>query len=109
MIKVKNLGLTQNKNLGWTDYVTVTFSTVIAGIVQSVKCFDLYLPLNLKVMVVKNLIFNYCNIVVGDMTVKLSNRLQEGAQNYCTEFVYFQLRRSNHDHYVTHFFVSPFP
>lgn len=65
--KVKNLGLKQNKNLGWTDYVTITFSTVIAGIVHNVKCFDLYLPLNL----------NYCNIVVGDMTVKLSNRLQQ--------------------------------
>lgn len=47
--------------------------------------FPLYLPLNMKVSLVKALIFpifHYCNVVVSDITVELSDKLQR-AQNYC--------------------------
>lgn len=69
----------------------------------------LYLPLNVRVITVKTLIFkktsliNYCYIVVGDMMVELSDRLQL-AQNYCTRFI-FSPRR--HDHVTPFFRVLP--
>jgi len=53
-------------------------------------------------MLVKTLIFphfNYCDTVINDMTVELSDRLQR-AQNYCVWFI-FNLRRDDH---VTPFF-----
>lgn len=99
--KVKNLGLIIDKNLNWTDYANATCNRVFAGI-HSLKRFAVYLPLNMRVMLVKTLVlphFNYCNVVVNDMTVELAERLQR-AQNYCIRFI-FNLRRRDH---VTPFF-----
>lgn len=90
-----------NKNLTWTDQITVTCNRVFASI-HSLRRFALYLPLNIKLMLVKTLVFphfNYCDTVVNDMTVELSDKLQR-AQNYCIRFV-FNLRLFDH---VTPFF-----
>uniref|UniRef100_A0A1B6KKS7 Reverse transcriptase domain-containing protein n=1 Tax=Graphocephala atropunctata TaxID=36148 RepID=A0A1B6KKS7_9HEMI len=94
--KVKNLGLIMTKHLGWTDQTVLTCNRVFAGI-HSLKRFALFLPLNVKIMLVKTLIllqFNYCDIVINDTTVELSDRLQR-AQNYCIKFI-FNSRRSDH-------------
>lgn len=94
--KVKNLGVYLNKHLGWTDQVNATCSRVFAA-VHSIKRFVGYLPLNVRVMLVKTLVlshFNYCDVVISDMTVKLSDRLQR-AQNYCIQYI-FGLRRNDH-------------
>jgi hypothetical protein len=101
--KVKNLGLTITKTLGWTEHVATTCNRVFACI-HSLKRFALFLPLNIKVMLVKTLVlphFNYCDYVLTDMTVELCDRLQR-AQNYCIRFI-FNLRR--HDH-VSQFFQA---
>ncbi|KAG8241797.1 hypothetical protein J6590_108726 [Homalodisca vitripennis] len=90
-----------SSNLKWSDQVTVTCNRIFAGI-HSLKRFALYLPFSVKVMLVKTLIlphFNYCDAVISDMTVELSDRLQR-AQNYCIRFI-FNLRRYEH---VTPFF-----
>lgn len=94
--KVKNLGLIMNNNLTWTDQVTATCNKVFASI-HSLKRFAIYFPLNMKVMLVKTLVFphfNYCDTVYNDMTAELSDRLQR-AQNYCIRFV-FNLKRNDH-------------
>lgn len=94
--KVKNLGLHMNKYLGWNDQVNATCNRVFAAI-HSLKRFSVYLPLNVKIMLVKTLVlthFNYCDVVINDMTVELSDKLQR-AQNYCIKFI-FGLRRSDH-------------
>lgn len=88
-------GLTLKNLLAWSDYTTETCNKVFAGI-HSLKRFVLYLPLNIKVMLVKTLIFphfNYCD-VVNEMTGELSDRLQH-AQNYCIDFI-FNLKRQHH-------------
>lgn len=89
-----------DKHLKLTDQVNSTCNRVFASI-HSLKRFALYLPLNVKTMLVKTLVlthFNYCDVVIGDMTVELLSRLQR-AQNYCIRFI-FGLRRFDH--------VSPF-
>lgn len=94
--KVKNLGLTINKSLTWNETVTTTCNRIFASI-HSLKRFALFLPFNVKVMLVKTLVlphFNYCDVVINDMTVELSDRLQR-AQNYCIRFI-FNLRRYDH-------------
>lgn len=93
---VKNLGLTMTKTLGWTDHVTLVCSRVFAGIHSLKRCAS-YLPFSVKVMLVKTLVlphFNYCDVVINDMTVKLSDKLQR-AQNFCIRFI-FNLRRDDH-------------
>lgn len=95
-VKVKNLGLFLNESLSWNDMVTATCNRVFACI-HSLKRFALYLPFNVKVMLVKTLAlphFNYCDVVTNDMTVELSDRLQR-AQNYCIRFI-FNLHRNDH-------------
>ena len=94
--KVKNLGLTINKTLNWSDQVRETCNRVFAG-VHSLKRFTRCLPQEVKAMLVKTLVFphfNYCDAVYNDMTVELSERLQR-AQNYCVRFI-FNLRRDDH-------------
>lgn len=94
--KVKNLGLTINKSLSWHDTVTATCNRVFASI-HSLKRFALFLPFNVKLMLVKTLVlphFNYCDTVTNDMTVELASRLQR-AQNYCIRFI-FNLRCDDH-------------
>ncbi len=94
--KVKNLGLIINKSLTWHETTTATCNRVFACI-HSLKRFALFLPFNVKKMLVKTLAlphFNYCDVVTSDMTVELSNRLQR-AQNYCIRFI-FNLRRNDH-------------
>jgi len=98
---VKNLGLMMNRTLNWTDQVKHTCNRVFAGI-HSLKRFSHCLPLDVRIMLVKTLIFphfNYCDTVTNDMTIKLSDRLQR-AQNYCVRFM-FNLRR--HDHVTPYF------
>jgi hypothetical protein len=93
---VKNLGVIIGKNLNWTKQVTETSNRVFACI-HSLKRFALYLPLNIKLLLVKTLafsLFNYCDSVINDMTVELSDKLQR-VQNYCIRFV-FNLKRSDH-------------
>ena len=80
---VKNLGVILTKNLSWSDQVKHTCNRVFAGI-HSLKRFSHCLPREVKVMLVKTLVFphfNYCDTVYNDMTVELSDRLQR-AQNY---------------------------
>lgn len=99
--KVKNLGLLITRNLGWKDQIVETCNKVFSGI-HSLKRFAPYLPFDMKVILVSALIFpyfNYCDIVMDDMTVELSDKLQR-AQNYCIRFI-FNLRRDAH---VTPFF-----
>jgi hypothetical protein len=94
--KVKNLGLFMDRHLKWTDQVNATCNRVFASI-HSLKRFAGFFPLNIKTMLVKTLVlthFNYCDVVITDMTVELSNRLQR-AQNYCVQFI-FGLRRFDH-------------
>jgi hypothetical protein len=94
--RVKNLGLTIDKNLSWTVQVTEISNRVFASI-HSLKRFALYLPLNIKLLLVKSLAFphfNYCDSVINDMTVELSDKLQR-VQNYCIRFV-FNLKRRDH-------------
>lgn len=98
--KVKNLGIILNKTLTWTEQVTEICNKVFASI-HSLKRFALYLPFQIKLILVKTLVFphfNYCDAVINDMTVELSDKLQR-AQNYCIRFI-FNLRRRDH--------VSPF-
>lgn len=73
---------------------------VFAGI-HSVNKLVLCLPLNMKVVFVKTLIFSHFNYsnVVNDMTVELSDRLQH-AQHYSIQCI-FNLR---HQDYFTPFF-----
>jgi len=94
--KVKNLGLIMNKNLNWTEHVNGTCNRVFAGI-HSLKRFSHCFPFDTKVMLVKALVFphfDYCDVVINDMTVELSDRLQR-AQNYCIRYI-FNLRRTDH-------------
>ena len=93
---VKNLGLTMNKTLNWTTQVKETCKRVFAGI-HSLKRVSHCLPQEVKVMLVKTLVFphfNYCDVVYNYMTVELSDRLQR-AQNYCLRFIY-NLRCDDH-------------
>jgi len=93
---VKNLGVTINKTLDWSAQVKATCNRVFAGI-HSLKRFGHCLPQEVKVMLVKTLVFphfNYCDVVYNDMTVQLSDKLQR-AQNYCVRFIY-NLRRDDH-------------
>jgi len=62
------------------------------------------LPYHIKLLLIKSLVFphfNYCNAVINDMTVALSNQLQR-AQNYCIRFL-FDLRWRDH---VTPYFIQ---
>lgn len=80
----------------WNETDTSTCNRVFAGI-HSVNRFALFLPFNVKIMLVKTLgllHFNYCDVNIDDMTVELSERLQR-AQNYCIRFI-FNLRRFDH-------------
>ncbi|XP_022202739.2 uncharacterized protein LOC111059394 [Nilaparvata lugens] len=98
---VTNLGLTIDKTLDWTKQINTTCNKVFAGI-HSLKKISDFIPLHVKVMLVKSLIFpyfSYGDIVINDMTVALSERLQR-AQNYCIRFI-FNLRRDDH---ITPFF-----
>jgi hypothetical protein len=93
---VTNLGLTFNKHLDWTEHVTKTCNRIYAGI-HSLKTIGAVVPFNERVMLVKTLIFPhffYGDVVIQDMTVALSERLQR-AQNYCVRFV-FGLDRDAH-------------
>src|SRR5436190_13665165 len=68
--KVKNLGLTINSSLTWSDHIVSTCNKVFAGI-HSLKKFYNCFPIDLKVMLVKTLIFphlDYCDVVINDMT-----------------------------------------
>ncbi|XP_039282949.1 uncharacterized protein LOC120351066 [Nilaparvata lugens] len=101
---VKNLGLVISKTLSWLNQVEIVCKMVFACI-HSLKRFALFLPLNIKIMLVKTLVlphFSYCDTVMNDMTVELSNRLQR-TQNYCIRFI-FNARRFDH---VTPFYVQP--
>lgn len=87
--KVKNLGITLNTTLTWTDAVVEICNKVFAGI-HSLKRLQRFLPEHIKLTLVKSLIFphyNYCNSVYNDLTVALSDKLQK-SQNYCVRFVY---------------------
>lgn len=56
-----------------------------------------FLPFHIKLLLVKTLVFshfNYCNAVINDMTLELSNRLQR-SQNYCVRYL-FDLQRDDH-------------
>lgn len=93
---VRNLGVTINDRLNWTEYVTETCNKVFAGIHSFKKMKD-FLPFHVRVLLVKSLImpyFAYCDTVVSDMTVELANKLQR-AQNYCIRFI-FCLKRDDH-------------
>jgi hypothetical protein len=94
--EVKNLGLTLNTNLSWNNQVNVICNRIFSGI-HTLKRVRDCLPLNMKLMLVKTLIFphfSYCDIVYNDLTVELSLKLQR-AQNYCLRFI-FNLRRDEH-------------
>jgi len=85
-----------NKTLNWTDHVNGTCKRVFAGI-HSLKRFSNCFPFDTKLMLVKTLVlphFNYCDVVINDMTVELADRLQR-AQNYCVRFL-FNLRYTDH-------------
>lgn len=93
---VKNLGVTMNRTLTWDHQVTIICNRVFAGI-HSLKRHASCLPFNVKVLLVKSLVlphFDYCDTVISDMTVKLSDKLQR-AQNYCIKFI-FNLRYQDH-------------
>lgn len=93
---VRNLGLIVDKNLDWTEQINVTCKKVFASI-HSLKKIGDCIPFRVKVMLVKSLIFpyfNYGDIVVNDMSVVLSERLQR-AHNYSIRFI-FNLRRDDH-------------
>jgi hypothetical protein len=93
---VKNLGIMFNSCLNWIDHVNITCNKVFAGI-HSLKRVRECLPLNMRLMLVKSLIFphfSYCDAVYNDLTVELSLKLQR-AQNYCLRFVY-NLRWDDH-------------
>jgi len=99
--KIKNLGLMMNCTLNWSDHVVGTCNKVFSGI-HSLKRFDNCFPFDVRVMLVKSLVFphfDYCDIVINDMTVKLSEKLQR-AQNYCLRYI-FNIRRDEH---ITPFF-----
>lgn len=87
--KVKNLGITFNTTLTWTDTVVETCNKIFAGI-HSLKRLQRFLPEHIKLMLVKSLIFphfHYCNSVYNDLTTTLADKLQR-TQNYCIRFVY---------------------
>lgn len=93
---VRNLGLLLTSTLDWTDHVNETCNRVFAGI-HSLKRIRSLVPLSVRVMLVKTLLFpyfNYCDVVIHDMTVGLAERLQR-AQNYCIRFI-FELNRDDH-------------
>lgn len=100
--KVNSLGLTINNTLDWTDYVVTTCKKVFSSI-HTLKLMQRVLPFHIKLLLVKSLVFpyfSYCNTVVNDMTVVLSNKLQR-SQNYCIRFI-LDLRRDEHitPHYI---------
>ncbi|XP_039291221.1 uncharacterized protein LOC120352940 [Nilaparvata lugens] len=93
---VTNLGLIIDKTLDWTTQINTTCNKVFAGI-HSLKKVSDFIPLHVKVMLVESSIFSYFSygdIVINDMTVALSERLQR-TQNYCIRF-FFNLRRDDH-------------
>jgi hypothetical protein len=100
--KVKNLGITFNNTLTWTETVVDKCNKVFAAI-HSLKKLQNFLPLHIKLLLVRTLIFphfTYCSSVINDMTVALSDRLQR-SQNYCVRYVY-NLKRDDH---VTPFYI----
>ena len=85
-----------NTNLNWSDHISAVCNKVFSGI-HSLKRIRECLPLNMKLMLVKALIFphfTYGDVVYNDLSVELSLKLQR-AQNYCIRFVY-GLRRDDH-------------
>lgn len=93
---VKNLGLTINNTLSWSQAVTQTRNRVFASI-HSLKKLQNFLPLNIKLHLVKTLVFPhfyYCSAVTNDMTLAMADKLQR-SQNYCMRFVY-NIRRDDH-------------
>jgi hypothetical protein len=95
-VKVKNLGVTFNSTLDWSDHINLTCNKVIAGI-STLKKVGHLIPFSVKIMLVKTLIFPfffYCDLVTIDRTVQLTERLQR-AQNYCVRFI-FDLQRDEH-------------
>jgi hypothetical protein len=93
---VRSLGVILNKTLNWGEHVNFICNKVFAG-VHSLKRVRECLPLNMRLMLVKTLIFpyfSYGDVVYNDLTVELAEKLQR-AQNYCLRFI-FNLRRDEH-------------
>jgi hypothetical protein len=93
---VKNIGLSINANLQWSQQVTNICKKVYMSL-QNLRRLGYFLPPSLKAQLVKSLImphFDYGDIIYQDLSGELTLKLQR-AQNAAVRFI-FNLRKYDH-------------
>jgi hypothetical protein len=101
--KIKYLGVTLNERLTWTDQVITTCGRVF-GALHSLKRLRVFLPTNIRKLLIHSLIFpyfDYCDTILTDITDEMALKL-ERALNACVRFI-FDLRKDDH---VSHHFEA---
>ena len=93
---LKDLGVTLNRNLNWTDHIAAVCKKTF-GILHSLNRLRNFLPVEIKTTLIHSLIMphlDYCDTTLTDLDDILSQRLQR-VQNASVRFI-FNLKRSDH-------------